>query len=177
MLAAAVAAAATTVPTPPAPAPAAPSPEPAVTMVPRFGAATPVVVTAGVWIVASLLWWLLASPRWQVFDASSAAIGAVLFWTILSFIFTGFTFGSWPFAKLRQPWSGLAMIAFNVGTAFGAVWLFSFVLGSWDPTFSHSAAGGAGFTATAFVVLIGFFAYALLAASWGGYPFEGLAQP
>jgi len=177
MLAAADAAAPTTVPAPPAPAPAAPSPEPAVTMVPRFGAATPVVVTAGVWIVASLLWWLLASPRWQVFDASSAAIGAVLFWTILSFIFTGFTFGSWPFAKLRQPWSGLAMIAFNVGTAFGAVWLFSFVLGSWDPTFSHSAAGGAGFTATAFVVLIGFFAYALLAASWGGYPFEGLAQP
>lgn len=157
--------------------PPAEAPAPTIAASPRFGAATPVVVTAGVWIVASLLWWLLASPRWQVFDASPAAISALLFWTILSFIFTGFTFAGWPFSKLHQPWSGLAMIAFNVATAFGAVWLFSFVLGSWDPTFSHSAAGGAGFTATAFVVLIGFYAYALVAASWGGYPFEQLGQP
>jgi AAT family amino acid transporter len=44
-------------------------------------------------------------------------------------------------------------------------------------TFSHAAPGGAGFTATAFVVLIGFYAYALASASWGGYPFEEISSP
>ena len=144
---------------------------------PRWGAATPVVITAGIWIVSLLSWWLLADPDWSPFGASQAAIGALLFWSILAFIFTGFTFGNWPFSKLSQPLAGAAQVAFNVALAFFAVWLFTFVLGSWDPTFSHSAEGGAGFTAAAFVVLIGFYAYALVAASWGGYPFEKLAQP
>ena len=145
--------------------------------VPRWGKATPVVITAGIWIVSLLSWWLLADPDWSPFGASQAAVGALLFWTILAFIFTGFTFGNWPFSKLSQPLAGVAQVGFNVALGFFAVWLFTFVLGSWDPTFSHSAAGGAGFTAAAFVVLIGFYAYALVAASWGGYPFEKIGQP
>jgi amino acid transporter, AAT family len=100
-----------------------------------------------------------------------------LFWTILAFIFTGFTFGNWPFSRLSQPLAGVAQVVFDVVLGFFAVWLFTFVLGSWDPTFSHAAAGGAGFTAAAFVVLVGFWAYSLVAASWGGYPFEALTQP
>jgi len=136
-----------------------------------------VVVTAAIWIVSVVTWWLLGDPKWSLFGASQAAVGALLFWAILAFIFTGFTFGNWPFSRLSQPVAGLAQLVFDVSLAFVAVWLFAFVIGSWDPTFSHSAAGGAGFTAAAFVVLIGFYAYALVAASWGGYPFEGLAQP
>jgi amino acid transporter, AAT family len=145
--------------------------------VPRFGAATPIVIIAGIWIVSLLSWWLLADPEWSPLGASQSAVSALLFWTILSFIFTGFTFGTWPFSKLPQPLAGVVHAGFNVALAFFAVWLFTFVLGSWDPTFSHAAAGGAGFLASAFVVLIGFYAYSLVAASWGGYPFEGLAQP
>lgn len=149
----------------------------AATPAPRWGAATPVVVTAGIWIVSVLSWWLLADPDWSPLGASQAAVGALLFWTILAFIFTGFTFGNWPFSKLPQPMAGVAQVAFDVALGFFAVWLFTFVLGSWDPTFSHAAEGGAGFTAAAFVVLIGFYAYSLVAASWGGYPFEAQAQP
>ncbi len=145
--------------------------------VPRWGAATPLVITAGIWIVSLLTWWLLADPDWSPFGASQAAVGALLFWTILAFIFTGFTFGNWPFSRLSQPLAGVAQVAFDVAFAFFAVWLFTFVLGAWDPTFSHAAPGGAGFTAAAFVVLIGFYAYALVAASWGGYPFENVGQP
>jgi AAT family amino acid transporter len=144
---------------------------------PRWGPATPVVITAGIWIVSLLSWWLLADPHWSLPGASQAAVGSLLFWTILAFIFTGFTFGNWPFSKLSQPLAGVAQVAFDVALGFFAVWLFTFVLGSWDPTFSHAAKGGAGFTAAAFVVLIGFYAYSLVAASWGGYPFEALAQP
>jgi hypothetical protein len=63
-------------------------------------------------------------------------------------------------------------VAVNVALAFTCVWLFTFVVGSWDPTFSHSAAAGAGYTASAFIVLIGFYGFAFAAASWTGYPFE-----
>lgn len=144
---------------------------------PRWGAATPVVITVGIWIVSLLTWWLLADPNWSPVGASQAAVGALLFWAILAFIFTGFTFANWPFTKLSQPLAGAAQVGFDVALGFFAVWLFTFVVGSWDRTFSHAAKGGAGFTAAAFVVLIGFYAYALAAASWGGYPFEALAQP
>jgi amino acid transporter, AAT family len=147
------------------------------TPVPRWGPATPLVITAGIWVVSLLSWWLLADPRWGVPDVSQAAVGSLLFWTILAFIFTGFTFGNWPFSKLSQPLAGVAQVAFDVVLGFFAVWLFTFVVGSWDATFSHAAKAGAGFTAAAFVVLIGFYAYSLVAASWGGYPFEAQAQP
>jgi AAT family amino acid transporter len=135
------------------------------------------VITAGIWIVSLLSWWLLADPDWSPVGASQAAVGSLLFWTILAFIFTGFTFGNWPFSKLSQPMAGIVQVAFDVAFGFFAVWLFTFVLGSWDATFSHAAAGGAGFTAAAFVVLIGFYGYSLVAASWGGYPFEAQTQP
>jgi AAT family amino acid transporter len=147
------------------------------TPAPRWGAATPVVITAGIWIVSLLSWWLLADPDWSPVGASQAAVGALLFWSILAFAISGFTFGNWPFSKLSQPLAGVAQVGFDVALGFFAVWLFTFVVGSWDPTFSHAAKGGAGFTAASFVVLIGFYAYSLVAASWGGYPFEKLVQP
>jgi hypothetical protein len=68
-------------------------------------------------------------------------------------------------------------VAVNVALAFTCVWLFTFVVGSWDPTFSHSAAAGAGYTASAFIVLIGFYGFAFAAASWTGYPFENETAP
>lgn len=145
--------------------------------VPRFGQLTPWIVTAALIILSVVSWWLLADPRWSPVGASLRAIDALLFWTILGFIFTGFTFANWPFSKISQPLAGVLQVGVDVAIGFVAVWLFSFVLGSWDATFSHSAPGGAGFTATAFVVLIGFYAYALAAATWGGYPFEEVPAP
>jgi AAT family amino acid transporter len=135
------------------------------------------VVTAAIWAGSLVTWWVLADPKWGIFGNSQPAVGAVLFWVILAFIFTGFTFGGWPFSGLRQPIAGLAQVTVNLALGGLAVWLFTYVIGSWDPTFSHAAEDGVGFTAAAFVVLIGFYAYALVAASWGGYPFERLPQP
>jgi AAT family amino acid transporter len=152
------------------------SAKPAAT-VPRFGSLTPVVVTVAVVLLSVLSWWLLADPKWSPIGASLPAVNAVLFWTILAFIFTGFTFDNWPFSKLGQPLSGFVQMATDVAIGFATTWLFTFVGGSWDPTFSHAAAGGTGFTATAFVVLVGFYAYAFAASSWEGYPFEKIPGP
>ena len=134
-------------------------------------------VTVAIVLLSVLSWWLLADPKWSPIGASLPAVNAVLFWTILAFIFTGFTFDNWPFSKLGQPLSGLLQIATDVAMGFAITWLFTFVGGSWDPTFSHAAAGGTGFTATAFVVLVGFYAYAFAASSWEGYPFEKIPGP
>src|SRR5262245_53961 len=81
---------------------------------PRFGRLTPWLITAALIIVSVLSWWALADPAWSPVGATQSAVNAVLFWTILAFIFTGFTFGNWPFNKLRQPLAGLLQVAASV---------------------------------------------------------------
>lgn len=144
---------------------------------PRFGPATPVVVTLGLWSVAILSWWLIADPEWSIFKPTVPETYALLFWTILGFIVTGFTFSSYGFDRLKQPLAGVVHVLANIAFGLIGVGLFSYVLGDWDPTFAHDSPGQSGLLATAFVVLIAFYAYALVAASWGGYPFETLAHP
>lgn len=154
--------------------------------IPRFGAATPIVVTVGIFVVAILTWWLIADPQWSILGAragaadyaqKSAIVGCLLFWTIFGHIFTGFTFGNWPFSKLSQPLSGVVQIVVDILIGIGGTLLLTRGIGSWDPTFSSATPGGAGFTAAAFIVLIGFYAYAFAATGIGGYPFESVAAP
>jgi AAT family amino acid transporter len=154
---------------------------------PRFGAATPAVVTVGIFVVSIVTWWLLADPRWSLIGAragteadyahQSAVVSCLLFWTIFGHIFTGFTFGNWPFSRLRQPVAGLVQILVDLAIGVVGTLLFTRVVGSWDPTFSASTAGGAGYTAAAFIVLIGFYAYAFASAGVGGYPFDEVRAP
>lgn len=145
--------------------------------VPRFGAVTPWVSTIGIFIVAIGSWWLLGDPEWSIFGATAPVITCLLFWTLLSFIFTGFTFGNYPFDKLAQPWAGLAQAVANVVLGSLVTLFFTRVIGNWDATFSANTAGGAGYTAAAFIVLVGFYSYSLPAVSWGGYPFEDVSAP
>jgi hypothetical protein len=154
---------------------------------PRFGGATPAVVTVGIFVVSILTWWLLADPRWSLIGArvgteadyghQSAVVSCLLFWTIFGHIFTGFTFGNWPFSRFPQPMAGLLQIVVNLAIGVAGTLLFTRVVGSWDPTFAASAPGGAGYTAAAFIVLIGFYAYAFASAGVGGYPFEDVRSP
>lgn len=65
----------------------------------------------------------------------------------------------------------------NVMIEVGATLAFTRSADSWDPTFSADTAGGAGYTATAFIVLVGFYAFTLASASGGGYPFESVSAP
>jgi AAT family amino acid transporter len=145
--------------------------------VPRFGPATPYISVFAIFAVSVGTWWLLADPSWSVTGARAPVVSCLLFWTILGFIFTGFTFGNWPFSQLKQPVAGLAQVAVNLAIGIGMTLFFTRVVGSWDPTFSASTPGGAGYTATAFIVLIGFYAYTVASASWGGYPFESVPAP
>jgi hypothetical protein len=144
-------------------------------------------VTVAIFLVSIVLWWVLADPQWNVVGAQataepdyarqSAIVSCLLFWTIFGHIFTGFTFGNWPFTKLRQPVSGLVQIVANIAIGVAGTLLFTRGVGAWDPTFSAAAPGGAGYTATAFIVLIGFYAYAYASAGIGGYPFEDVRSP
>ncbi|RHW29129.1 hypothetical protein D0Z08_00290 [Nocardioides immobilis] len=145
--------------------------------VPAFGRATPVVTVAVIFAVSVVSWWLLADPRWSLTGASAPVVSCVLFWTILGCLFTGFTFANWPFSTLPQPVAGLAQVTATVMIGVGATLLFTRGVGSWDPTFSAETGGGAGYTATAFIVLVGFYAFTLASASWGGYPFESVSAP
>ncbi|HEY3716141.1 MAG TPA: hypothetical protein VGL39_16565 [Jatrophihabitantaceae bacterium] len=153
------------------------APDPVVTRVPTFGRATPIVATVAIVVVSTVSWWILADAKWSISEPSPAVVQSLLFWTILGFIFTGFTFGNWPFTKLAQPLAGIAQVLTNLVVGVLGTLLFTRGVGHWDPTFSPDAPGGSGYTATAFIVLIGFFAYTMASASWGGYPFESVAAP
>jgi AAT family amino acid transporter len=155
----------------------APEPDPATMRDPMFGRATPIVATIAIVIVSIVTWWILADAKWSISEPSPAVVQSLLFWTILGFIFTGFTFGNWPFTKLAQPLAGIAQVITNLVIGVLGTLLFTRGVGHWDPTFSPDAPGGAGYTAAAFIVLIGFFAYTLASASWGGYPFESVPAP
>jgi AAT family amino acid transporter len=145
--------------------------------IPRFGPATPYVVVPAIFAVSVGTWWALADQRWSLTGTTAPVVNCLLLWTILGFLFTGFTFGSWPFSLLKQPLAGIAQVAVNLLIGVGATLFFTRVVGSWDPTFSASAPAGAGYTATAFIVLVGFYAFALASTSWGGYPFESVPGP
>jgi amino acid transporter, AAT family len=164
---------------------AAPPAEPA--RVPMFGPATPVVAIVAIFAVSIVTWWLIGDPTWSLSGAKadgsadaatkSAIVSCLLFWTIFGHIFTGFTFGNWPFTKLPQPLSGVAQVVVDLIIGILGTLLFTRVVGHWDPTFSAATAGGTGYTAAAFIVLIGFYAYAFASASLGGYPFESVPVP
>ncbi|MCU1479372.1 MAG: hypothetical protein JWQ19_158 [Subtercola sp.] len=154
--------------------------------IPRFGAATPIIVTVAIFVVAIVTWWLIGDPQWSFFGAragasdyaqKSAIVGCLLFWTIFGHIFTGFTFANWPFSKLSQPLAGVVQIIVDILIGIVGTVVLTRGLGSWDPTFSPDAPGGAGYTAAAFIVLVGFYAYAFAATGIGGYPFESVAAP
>jgi amino acid transporter, AAT family len=155
--------------------------------VPAFGRFTPVITTLALFVLGVVSWWLIGDPEWSVFGAKAdgpadeatklAIVSCLLFWTILGHIFTGFTFGNWPFNKLSQPMSGIAQVLVDLVIGILGTLLFTRGVGAWDPTFSANAAGGLGYTAAAFIVLIGFYAYAMPVASLGGYPFESVPPP
>lgn len=165
-----------------APAPRRSSP-PEPERVPRFGSATPMVVTVAILVVSVLTWWLIGDPRWSIFGArangaddaatKSAITSSVLFWTIFGHIFTGFTVANWPFTKLRQPLSGIVQVVIDLIIGVLGTIIFTRLVGGWDPIFSPSAAAGAGYTAAAFIVLIGFYAYAFCSAALGGLSLRG----
>lgn len=150
--------------------------------VPRFGAATPAVTTVGLVVTSVVTWWLLADPTWSLVGArsstaseaarDSAVVSGILFWVILAHIWTGFNFGAWPFSKLQQPVAGAVHVASNIVVGLIGLALFTRGVGSWDGTFSASAPGGAGYTAAAFIVLIGFWAFTIPSANLANYPFD-----
>jgi AAT family amino acid transporter len=166
---------------------ASPDQAPEAERVPRFGAATPVLTTVGLMVVSVVSWWLLADPEWSVVGAQSATpeeaardsavVAGVLFWVILAHIWTGFNFGTWPFSKLPQPLAGVAHVASNVVIGLIGLAVFTRGVGSWDDTFSASTPGGAGYTAAAFIVLIGFWAFTIPSANLGNYPFDEVEGP
>lgn len=153
--------------------------------VPALGSFTPVATFVGLVVLATVTWWALGDPKWSLSKASNPAdtatnlaiVASLLFWVIFGHIFTGFTFANWPFDKLSQPLPGFVHVAADLFIGVCGVLLFTRVVGTWDPTFSAEAAGGVGYTAAAFIVLIGFYAYALIVANLTGYPFDVAPSP
>lgn len=131
------------------------------------------VVTTGILAISLLSWWALADPRWALLGLYPQPLGTLLFWTILANVILGFNFKLWPFESHGRPvTSVLLYVVATVVVAFLAVSLLNHGLGRIDPTFASSASDGAGYAASAYIVLIGFLAFGMMAAVWDDWPWR-----
>lgn len=140
-----------------------------------FGAANLAVV-----LVLSLVsWYLLADPAWSPTGLYPQPLTAWMFWTIIAFVWFGFTLELTPFARLAQPWRGLAVAVATGGLAALITWALAAGWGAVDASFSAAREGGAGYALGSLIVLYSFVTYTISAVNWGHWPWpdRGLRQP
>ncbi|MEJ2861748.1 hypothetical protein [Actinomycetospora flava] len=131
-------------------------------------------------VVLSLVsWYLVADPEWSASGIYPQPLTAWMFWTIIAFVWAAFTFELSPFARLRQPWKGLAVAVVTGGLGALITWLLAAGWGSVDASFDGARAEGAGFILGSLIVLYSFVVYVISAVNWGHWPWtrSGLQQP
>ncbi|MHA6784079.1 hypothetical protein ACVGOW_24250 [Pseudonocardia saturnea] len=131
-------------------------------------------------IVLSLAtWYLLADPQWSATDIYPQPLTAWMFWTIIAFVWAAFTLELSPFARLAQPWKGLAVAVATGGLAAFITWALAFGWGAVDANFAASRAEGSGYLLGSLIVLYSFVTYTMSAVNWGHFPWPdcGLRQP
>lgn len=124
-------------------------------------------------------WYLLNDPVTSPLDVYPLPFNAALFWALLFVVWTGFNLEFTGFARLRQPYMGLAILAATVAFAITVTYVLSAGLGRLDGDFAASRDGGIGYFTGALFVLFGFSTYVLASVSWGHWPWVdlGLRQP
>lgn len=122
-----------------------------------------------------LIWEIFADPSQAMWKLYPQPFGVVLFWSILFVVFFAFLGQLWGLA-LPQPVSGLVWIALTTVLAVIAPAVVLHGYGSIDPAFDISKGG---YTATAMIVLIGFYTWGILGTGMGHWPWVdlGLKQP
>jgi amino acid transporter, AAT family len=124
-------------------------------------------------------WYLLVDPSWGIIRSYPQPLTAWLFWTIIAFVWAAFTFELSPFARLPQPWRGLAVAVATGGLGALITWGLAAVMGSFDVDFAASRADGLGYVLGSLIVLYSFVLYTMSAVNWGHWPWpdRGLRQP
>jgi AAT family amino acid transporter len=103
-----------------------------------FGAANLAVV-----VVLSLVsWYLLADPAWSPTGYYPQPLTAWMFWTIIAFVWAGFTLELSPFARLAQPWRGLAVAIATGGLGALITWVLAVGWGTVDASFAAAREAG-----------------------------------
>ncbi len=90
-------------------------------------------MVTGILVLAVAGWWLLGDPRWDVLGVAGPVFSAVVLWTLLSTVVTGFAFAGGPFTRMAQPLGGLLTVALNLTVGVAVTLLLTQVVGSWDP--------------------------------------------
>lgn len=123
-----------------------------------------------------LIWVLFADPSVAVWKLYPQPFGVMLFWSILFVVFFGFLGQLWGLGHLPQPVGGLLWIALTTVLALIVSGVLLYGYGAIDPAFDISKGG---YTATAMIVLIGFYTWGILGTSMGHWPWVdlGLKQP
>lgn len=157
--------------TTPNPAP----PGPAVAAWLRHGLANTAIVVG----LALAGWWLLADPRWSPLDIYPLPFNGYLFWAMIFVVFAGFNLEFAPYARIPQPWRGLAISASALVFAVVMTLVMAYGLGHFYPDFAAGRDGGLGYFTAALFVLFAFATYVMAVVNWQHQPWTalGLKQP
>lgn len=123
-----------------------------------------------------LIWAIFGDPKLAVWKLYPQPFGVVLFWSILFTVFFGFMGQLWGLSHLKQPVQGLVWIALTTVLSVITAVVLLHGYGSLDPAFDISKGG---YTATAMIVLIGFYTWGVLGTGMAHWPWVdlGLKQP
>jgi amino acid transporter, AAT family len=125
-------------------------------------------------------WYLFADPALGTAGSTyPQPLTAWMFWTIIVFVWLGFNLELSPFARLAQPWRGLAVAVATGGLGALITWALAAGWGAVDASFAATRAGGAGYALGSLIVLYSFVTYTMSAVNWGHWPWpgRGLRQP
>lgn len=140
-----------------------------------FGLANLAVVA----VLSLVSWYLLADPQWSATGIYPQPLTAWMFWTIIAFVWAAFTLELSPFARLAQPWKGIAVAVATGGLGAFITWVLAFGWGAVDASFAASREEGTGYLLGSLIVLYSFVCYTMSAVNWGHWPWaqRGLGQP
>ena len=130
-------------------------------------------------VVSVAGWYLLADPALSPLGLYPMPFNAVLFWAILFVVFIGFNGEFALFARLGQPWRGLAVTVSTVSFGVVVTWLLAAGLGSVNADFAPGRDDGLGYFTGALFVLFGFGTFVIVVLNWQHWPWPqlGLRQP
>lgn len=131
-------------------------------------------------VVLSLAsWYLFADPQWSPLGVYPMPLTAWIFWTIISFVWLGFTLEFHPLARLSAPMRGVAALVIIAGSGALFTWVLAAGWGAVDPSFAADREDGTGYLLGALIVLYSFVIYVISAVNWGHWPWpgRGLRQP
>ena len=149
-------------------------------VVPRFGTwGNGVILFFGTLAISLVTWWLFADPKLGIVSSYPFPFLFVSVWLIMVVVWFAFNFELSIFAWLpdRQPLKGIVITGFTALLIYIMYLILNVGWGALNPNLLTTSP--TGYVLSSFVVLIGFYTWAMVSSTFEAWPFAdaGIKQP